>query len=185
MVIEYMPIKKMQQLILLMGILVFFTGCSLGQSTAVPNNTNPQEIVQNDNVAQVQATAVPSTDTPQQPNPTPAPTLQPEILIQVADRYRVNGYFEEAVEAYQTILTQGDAAPEQYRVESAFRLGQSALREGLFEPAVEAMTLIIQQFPQSPRVAQAYFCAGMRILDYPNGNKQLLISNNIWQFARG
>src|SRR5690606_33792232 len=88
----------------------------------------------------------------------PTPTVEPGVVLEIADRYLVNGYFENAVLTYQTVLNQG--APQDINASAAFRLGQAALREGLFTDAVTSLTTFIDQYPQDERIAQAYFLRG-------------------------
>jgi soluble lytic murein transglycosylase len=90
----------------------------------------------------------------------PTPTIAPEIALQVADNYLTNGYYENAVGTYQTVINQGDFAPQDIRASAAFGLAQAALREGLFTNAVEAMTGFIEKFPDDSRIPQAHFLRG-------------------------
>ena len=105
----------------------------------------------------IYVTATPEGDTAT-PSPSPTPTLPPEIALQIADRYLQNGYYENAVGAYQSVLQQN--APPELSANAALGLGRAALREGLFTDAVEALTTFINQFPQDPRIAQVYFLRG-------------------------
>ncbi len=100
---------------------------------------------------------LPPTETPM-PTLPPTATTPPEIVQQLADQYLLNGYYENAVHAYQTVLAQG--APPDVSAAAAFGLGQAALREGLFTNAAEGMTTFITQYPQDVRIAQAYFLRG-------------------------
>jgi soluble lytic murein transglycosylase len=88
----------------------------------------------------------------------PTPTLVPEVAIGIADTFMVNGYYESAVDAYQAVLNSG--APANILASATFGLGRSALREGLFTDAVNALTNFISQFPQDGRIAQVYFLRG-------------------------
>ena len=99
----------------------------------------------------------PPTATPS-PTPPPTPTIEPGLVLRAADNFLVNGYFENAVTTYQTLLDQNPAAD--LAASAAFRLGQAALREGLFANAVESLTMLISQYPQDSRVAQALFLRG-------------------------
>ncbi|MBZ0296111.1 MAG: tetratricopeptide repeat protein [Anaerolineae bacterium] len=111
----------------------------------------------------IYVTATPdATATATQPPPTatiPAtPTIEPATVLNLADNFLTNGYFENAVMTYQTVLDQG--APPEISASAAFRLGQAALQEGLFEQAEASLTAFIQQFPQDARLPQAYFLRG-------------------------
>lgn len=94
-----------------------------------------------------------------QPTIEPTPTVEPELLLRIADRYLLNGYYENAVYSYQALLSQA-GAPVEARASAAFGLGQAALREGLFADAVNALTTFITQFPNDARIAQAHFLRG-------------------------
>jgi soluble lytic murein transglycosylase len=116
--------------------------------------------------AEAQATAAPTeadietpTATPE-PTTIPTPNAPPDVALRVAERYLLNGYFENAVFTYQSVLTQGDDVPRELQASAAFGLGQAALREGLFASAVEALTLFITRYGEDPRLAQAHFLRG-------------------------
>ncbi|HRF94386.1 MAG TPA: hypothetical protein PLZ51_04290, partial [Aggregatilineales bacterium] len=42
---------------------------------------------------------------------TPTPDMPPEIALQVANRYWIDGYFENAVYAYEALLERGSEIP--------------------------------------------------------------------------
>ena len=90
----------------------------------------------------------------------PTPTVAPDILLRMGERDALYGYYEEAIINYQMVLAQGDAAPSDLRAAAAFSMGQSAVREGLFAEAVDALTILITGYPQDVRLAQAYFLRG-------------------------
>jgi soluble lytic murein transglycosylase len=97
---------------------------------------------------------------PLQPTFTPTPDMPPEIALQVANRYWIDGYFENAVYAYQALLERGNTIPAEIRAESAYGMGRAALREGLFNYAIDPLTILITEFPNDFRGAQAYFMRG-------------------------
>lgn len=88
----------------------------------------------------------------------PTEIVDPRSLLDDADTLLIQGYFEEAVFAYQAILQQ--ITEPSLRAEAAFKLGQSALREGLFQDAVNALSLLINEVNTDPNLAQAYFLRG-------------------------
>ncbi len=94
-----------------------------------------------------------------EPTIQPTPTVEPALLLRIADRYLLNGYYENAVYSYQSLLTQV-GAPADAQASAAFGLGQSALKEGLFADAVTALTQFITQFASDSRLAQAHFLRG-------------------------
>ncbi len=143
-------IKLTRSVTVLLLTLIVLSACNL-------NQPDPEVIY---------ITATPDVTATQTPPPsvTPTatvpstPTIEPGVVLEIADRYLVNGYFENAVLTYQTVLNQG--APQDINASAAFRLGQAALREGLFTDAVNGLTTFIDQYPQDARIAQAYFLRG-------------------------
>lgn len=111
----------------------------------------------------VTATPPPVTEGPSQVPPTPTisptPTVAPEVAIQLANQYLTNGYYERAVAAYQGVIA-NSGAPADIAASAGYGLGRSALREGLFQDAVTALTNFINQFPNDGRVIQAHFLRG-------------------------
>lgn len=112
------------------------------------------------------STAVPAivetplpTSLPPTPTLEPTPTVDPQVILRLADRYLLNGYYENAVATYQALLGQ-DGVPDEMRAAATFGLGQSALREGFFAEAVDALTTLITQYPQDARAALAHFLRG-------------------------
>jgi soluble lytic murein transglycosylase len=92
--------------------------------------------------------------------PTATPALPPDQALLQAERQTINGFYEQAAANYQTVLNAGDTIPSDQRANAAFRLGQAALRDGAFDQAAEAFTLLITQFPQAANIAQAYYLRG-------------------------
>ncbi len=134
--------------------LALTAGCNLNDQPA------PQIVI---------VTGEPTTAPTLQPTDTiePTPTVAPEIILRVGDRYLLNGYFESAVATYQTLLNQAGTPPED-RAQAAYSLGQAALREGLFADAVDTLTLFIDQFPDDDRRAQVHFLRGDAYLGMSN-----------------
>ncbi len=95
----------------------------------------------------------------QPPPPTAMPYVDPSVALQIGDRYLIDGYYENAVSTFQEILMQQEAVPE-IRAAAAYSMAQAALREGLFQDAVDATTILIDQFSSDFRAIQAYFLRG-------------------------
>ena len=116
-----------------------------------------------DNVTFVVATPVAATvvnqTVTQPPLATATPYVDPSIALQIGDRYLIDGYYENAVSTFQGILSQQDAPPD-IRAAAAYSMAQAALREGLFQEAVDATTVLIDQFSSDFRAAQAFFLRG-------------------------
>ena len=89
----------------------------------------------------------------------PTPTVPPEQILLLANRQLLNGYYEDAVLSFQTLLRQPGSAPSDIAA-ALFGVGQAAIREGLFGVAADALNQLISQYPDDPRAAQAYFLRG-------------------------
>jgi len=106
------------------------------------------------------ATPLDATAINQSPPTAAVPVVPADQLMTQARTLAQQGYYEQAVAAYQAILNQGEAAPAPLRARAAYRLGQAALKDGLFDQAVTAFTLLITQFPQDALTPGAYFLRG-------------------------
>jgi soluble lytic murein transglycosylase len=138
---------------------LILAGCNLDATTT------PQVVIVNSEGTPI-ATGAPSVAETAQataiPTETPVPTLTvaPDVALLAAERSMLNGYYETAVLTYETVLAQGDTVPAEMRASAAFGLGQSAVREGLFQQAVTALSTFIEDFPNDDRVPQAHFLRG-------------------------
>ena len=105
---------------------------------------------------------VPATPTESAPpTSTPAPTPLPDIALRTAQRHLTNGEYEAAVATFQSVLSQPEAGvAEEVRIAAAYGLGEAALREGLFQAAVDALTQYLARYPADLRVPWAYFLRG-------------------------
>lgn len=120
----------------------------IGGSTAFPTPNN-------EGVVFVVATPA-QTDTPQ---PLAIPNMPPQDEITQAESALFNGDYVLAVAHYQGVLNQPSSS-ESLRASAYYGLGQAALREGLFNQAVEALSQFIQRYPTDPRLPQAHFQRG-------------------------
>ena len=139
-------------------LLILLAACNFNTADDLPDLTP-----NTDNVIFVTATPIPNAASPTSPPPptlAPTPTVDPGVLLQLGDNYVLNGYLENAMQSYQSILEQGELAPSNLRAAAAFKLGQSAIREGLFDVAVDTLTQVITEFPNDTMVAPAYFLRG-------------------------
>ncbi len=156
--------KSMSRVCLLFSILSLLatTGCNVRQAdSSLPT---PDE----NNIIYVTATPLPvdaqvaptalASATPTLPPPTP--TIVPALLLRSGESHVRNGYLEGAADIYQVVLDYGDAAVASDRALAAFRLGQSTLRAGYFQRALDAFTLFIAEFPEHEKVAQVFFLRG-------------------------
>ena len=148
--------------LLLLGTWFLASACNMRQTD--PSLPTPDE----NNIIYVTATPPPAvaqvapTDAPTAAPtvPPPTPTTEPALLLATGDRYLLNGYLEDAADDYRLLLNYGAAASPAERAEAALRLGQATLRAGYFQEAQGALTVLIQEFPGHPQVAQAYFLRG-------------------------
>jgi tetratricopeptide (TPR) repeat protein len=107
-----------------------------------------------------------STPTPvASPTLEPSPTPVPDIALRTAQLHLTNGDYEAAVLTFQSVLSQPtDAVAADVRASAAYGLGEAALREGLFQETVNALTSFLAQYPADGRVPQAYFMRGDAML---------------------
>ncbi|TVR23164.1 MAG: hypothetical protein EA396_04210 [Anaerolineaceae bacterium] len=122
-------------------------------------------VVPNDNAANAPADAAASADAVPQmvqnaPQATPTPDIPPEITLQIGDRFSRDGRFENAVYTYQIILDGGEAISAEIRAAAAYNMAQAALREGLFDYAVNALNNLMAIAPDDYRSVLAYFLRG-------------------------
>lgn len=145
------------------------SACSLGtDALPTPNEeglifvtaTAPLPTPNEEGIIVITATPNPVTEPTATASFTPEPTPEPDELLSEAQTALLQGYLETAIADYRAVLQQGDAAGADLRAEAAFRLGQAAVREGLFGDALEALTLFINEFPGDGRLPQAYFLRG-------------------------
>ncbi|MDZ4765554.1 MAG: tetratricopeptide repeat protein [Chloroflexota bacterium] len=89
----------------------------------------------------------------------PTPTIPPDTILRAADRQLLNGRYEDAAATYNVLLAQA-GVPDAMRADAALKLGQAAVREGLFDAAVTALTGLIDSYPNDPKAALARFLRG-------------------------
>lgn len=136
-----------------LSVLALATACSL--------NVQPQIVATETPTATATDAATPTpTDTPAPPTATPLPTIVPQVALDAAGSDRVNGDYAEAAAQYQLVLDQGAAAPADALAEAALGFGQAALRQGLFDEAVDALTTYIAQAEDAESVGQARLLRG-------------------------
>lgn len=146
---------------LIITVLFISTACAPQQQDViyvVVTNTPEGALTQGTTVGSLPtATSALPTATPA---PTATPTLPPDVALTLATDAMISGYYADAMAAYQSVLDQGAAASVDQRGAAALALGQAALREGFFSEAVNALSILINELPNDPRVAQAYYLRG-------------------------
>jgi soluble lytic murein transglycosylase len=157
-IVRMMANLNFKQIIMLLAVVLMVAGCSSDNgenvTVVVVTGVSPEPLT----VGQ-QVTTIPPTVTLPPPTSTPAPGMTPEMALRIGDSYFLNGYYENAVTTYQTILAEQNA-PAEMRANAAFNMGRAALRAGLFREAVESINILINEFPQDFRAAQGYFLRG-------------------------
>ncbi|NDJ85772.1 MAG: tetratricopeptide repeat protein [Chloroflexi bacterium] len=141
-------------------ILLVSVGCDLGATPEpiVVTATPPEAVLPSpDAGGEIRITATP--ELTHTPAPLPTPTLPPQDGISAADRALFNGNYTLAVALYECVLSQTDE-DVQLHAAAYYGLGQAALREGLFQQAVQALSQFIDRYPTDPRVVRAHFLRG-------------------------
>ncbi len=148
--LKYLPASgRVTACILLLTLLL--TGCNLNAPPEVVVVTATPSVVPDG------PTAIPTL--PPTATIPPTPTVEPQLALQLANQYLTNGYFENAVTAYQLVIDSAGVAPDMAAT-ARFGLGRAALREGLFSEAVKALSQFIEANAADSRIAQAYFLRG-------------------------
>lgn len=145
---------------LLAGLSLLLMACAPGEEnvTYVVITGEPPAEAEIVGQPEVEITQPPPEPTPVPPTATP--NIEPDVALRLGDRYLLDGYFEDAVMTYQSILARGDDLPDEIGAAAALGMGRAALREGLFAESVEALTTLITRFPEDFRATQAYFLRG-------------------------
>ena len=89
------------------------------------------------------------------PTHTPTPTPFPAVRLTDAERFVHDGDYASAIAEYQSVLT-GTGSTDEIE-EAQFGLGEAALRQGDLVAAENALTQFIAAYPDSTRLADAWF----------------------------
>ncbi|MBN1305338.1 MAG: transglycosylase SLT domain-containing protein [Anaerolineales bacterium] len=92
------------------------------------------------------------------PTSTPSPTPVPILRLSDADRYLSNGDYERARTEYGLTFEQGEES--EVRSAALLGLGRTEFEDGYHESALVYLEELINNYPDSPFVANAYFSAG-------------------------
>lgn len=148
--------KRFHLLIPVVLLVLAATACNLaGQSDPIIITATPS----NQGVIPAAATPTVPYVTPTPPPPPPTPTLPPDVAVSDAKQALKNGNYEAAVDYFNAVIAQPDADPT-LRSAAIYGLGEAALREGLYAEAAQSLTKFIRNYPDDPRVPQAYFLRG-------------------------
>jgi soluble lytic murein transglycosylase len=126
------------------------TACGLLSPAQTPEPVAPSSPA-------AQPTAVPTATVP--PAPTPTATPLPIEAINQGDRDLRNGAWEAATDAFQQVLGDPGAVPDE-RAEAQLGLAHAQLRSGDFTSAQTTLDSFLVDFPEHPQAAQAFFLRG-------------------------
>jgi soluble lytic murein transglycosylase len=96
------------------------------------------------------------------PTPSPTPTPIPSVRVSQADRALFNGDYETARREYQLVLA--DTVDEQIRAAALWGLGHIEYDDKRYDVALSIYQQLINDYPNSPHFAQAYFLLGQTYL---------------------
>ena len=114
---------------------------SLPIATAVPTETQ----------------SPPPTTTPP-PTPTPLPTLEPVVRIETGDQALFFGDYDQAREQYRTAFD--DSTEDAVKAAALWGLGRTELADGRDQEAINELTELINNYPDSTYTARAPFLMG-------------------------
>jgi soluble lytic murein transglycosylase len=100
----------------------------------------------------------PPTSTPL-PSPTPLPTMEPVVRIDTADQALFFGDFDLAREQYLTAFN--DTTEAAIKAAALWGMGRTELADDRYQQAIEALTNLINTYPDSTYSARAHFLLGL------------------------
>jgi soluble lytic murein transglycosylase len=90
--------------------------------------------------------------------PTPLPTPEPVVRIEAGDRALFLGDYELAREHYLAAFT--DATERALQAAALWGLGRTELADGNYQLAIDTLTMLTTEHPESTYSARAYFLMG-------------------------
>ena len=145
----------MKKLLLLLPLLVFsLQACSVPGLYDLKSTTAPTSIPTSTPV--LSPTMIPSSTPTLIPTPTPTPV--PEVRVAEADHALFNGDYQAALDAYSTAAdTSTDPG---IRAAALLGMGRIHYLTGDYPSALNELRAIIDTYPNSTRVADAYYFLG-------------------------
>ncbi|HXF83785.1 MAG TPA: tetratricopeptide repeat protein [Anaerolineales bacterium] len=92
------------------------------------------------------------------PTPTPLPTPPPVVRIETGDKALFFGDYETAREQYGAAFN--DSTDRALQAAALWGLGRTELADGNDQAAIERLTTLIHDYPESTYAARAYFLLG-------------------------
>jgi len=103
-------------------------------------------------------TAGPSPTPTPLPTATPLPTPEPFVRIETGDRALFFGDYDSAREQYLAALN--DSKDDSLKAAALWGLGRTELADGRYQHAIDMLTQLTDEYPESNYSARAYFLLG-------------------------
>jgi len=103
-------------------------------------------------------TAGPSPTPTPLPTATPLPTPEPVVRIETGDRALFFGDYDSAREQYLAALN--DSTDDSLKAAALWGLGRTELADGRYQHALDMLTQLTDEYPESNYSARAYFLMG-------------------------
>jgi soluble lytic murein transglycosylase len=92
------------------------------------------------------------------PTATPFPTPVPVVRVESGDRALFYGDFDQAREQYTSAFN--ESTDKAVQAAALWGLGRTDLSDGLYQSAIETLTHLVNEYPDSTYAARAYFLMG-------------------------
>lgn len=99
-----------------------------------------------------------ATDVPPPDDPQPLPSPIPLVRVESGDRALFLGDYDTARDQYRTAFN--DSTDRAIQAAALWGLGRTDLEDGLYQAAIETLTILINEYPESTYAARAYFLLG-------------------------
>ncbi|HSO11819.1 MAG TPA: tetratricopeptide repeat protein [Anaerolineales bacterium] len=104
------------------------------------------------------ATAGPTPTLTPPPTSTPFPTPIPVIRVESGDRVLFFGDYEQAHEQY--LVAFNESTDRAVQAAALWGLGRTELEDGNYQSAIDTLTRLVNEYPESTYAARAYFLIG-------------------------
>jgi soluble lytic murein transglycosylase len=98
-----------------------------------------------------------ATDAPA-PDPAPLPSPIPLVRVESGDRALFLGDYDTARTEYRTAFN--ESTDRAIQAAALWGLGRTDLEDGLYQAAIETLTILINEYPESTYAARAHFLLG-------------------------
>ncbi len=104
------------------------------------------------------ATAGPTPTSTPPPTSTPFPTPVPVVRVESGDRALFYGDYDQARSQYTTAFN--ESTDRAVQAAAFWGLGRTDLADGNYQPAIDTLTRLINEYPESTYAARAHFLMG-------------------------